>query len=190
MNPLTQFRAWYARAKKAKVAELDAVAVATADRRGRPSVRHVYVKIVDERGFVFCTNATSRKARELGENPCASLVYFWQELGLQVRVTGAVEEISRAEAEATWRAREKGHQLGTLASRQSLPLKDRKELARRFEILQREFANREVPCPPTWVGFRVKPAEIEFWERSPNRLHARELFVKTRSGWRHELLNP
>ncbi len=190
MNPLTQFRAWYARAKKAKVAELDAVAVATANKRGRPSVRHVYVKIVDERGFVFCTNTTSRKAREIDENPRASLVYFWQELGLQIRVTGAVERISRAEAETTWRAREKGHQLGTLASRQSAPLKNRSELERRFEILQREFANREVPCPPTWVGFRVKPSEIEFWERSPNRMHAREVFTKSRSGWKRILLNP
>jgi pyridoxamine 5'-phosphate oxidase len=190
MNPLMQFRAWYARAKKAKVAELDAVAVATADRRGRPSVRHVYIKIVDERGFVFCTNRTSLKARELATNPRASLVYFWQELGLQIRVTGAVEEIARAEAVATWRAREKGHQLGTLASRQSTPLKDRKELARRFEILQREFANREVPCPPTWVGFRVKPTEVEFWERSPNRLHAREVYTRTRAGWKRTLLNP
>ena len=190
MNPVPQFRRWYAEARRAKVAELDAVAVATADGRGRPSVRYVYVKIVDERGFVFCTNRTSRKARELDQNPRASLVYFWHEVGRQVRVTGRVEEISRAEAEATWRNREKGHQLGTLASRQSLPLKRRGELSRRHAELRRIYATRDVPCPPTWVGYRVVPDEIEFWQREADRLHARERFARTRGGWRRELLNP
>jgi len=190
VTPLAQFRRWYAAAKRAKVAELDAVAVATADRRGRPSVRHVYVKSVDERGFVFCTNTTSRKARELEENPRASLVYFWHERGCQVRVTGRVERIRRAEAEAAWRGREKLHQLGTLASRQSLPLRTRRELDARFTALREEYAGRDVPCPPTWVGYRVIPAEIEFWRRAPNRLHARELFTRRGTRWVRTLLNP
>jgi len=101
-----------------------------------------------------------------------------------------VEEISRAEAEATWRNREKGHQLGTLASRQSLPLKRRGELSRRHAELRRIYATRDVPCPPTWVGYRVVPDEIEFWQREADRLHARERFARTRGGWRRELLNP
>jgi pyridoxamine 5'-phosphate oxidase len=101
-----------------------------------------------------------------------------------------VEEISRTEAEATWRARAKGHQLGTLASRQSLPLKDRRELSRRHAELTRAYATREVPCPPTWVGYRIVPDEIEFWERGTDRLHAREVYTRGRGGWRRELLNP
>jgi pyridoxamine 5'-phosphate oxidase len=190
VNPLAQFRRWYAAARKGKVAELDAVAVATADRHGRPSVRHVYVKRVDERGFVFCTNTTSRKAKELAENPRASLVYFWQELGCQVRVTGRVEQIPRAEAEEAWCRREKGHQIGTLASRQSRPLSSRAELQKRFVALQRAYAGRDVPCPPTWTGYRVKPDEIEFWQRVPNRLHARERFNRRGRRWVSTLLNP
>lgn len=190
MNPLAQFGRWYAAAKKAKAAEIDAVAVATADRRARPSVRYVYVKIVDERGFVFCTNATSRKARELDSNPRASLVYFWQELGYQIRVTGRVEEISRAEAESTWRARERGHQLGTIASRQSRPLRSRAELEKRHSALQRQYAGIDVPCPSTWVGYRVVPDEIEFWQRVADRLHARELFTRRGRRWARTLLNP
>lgn len=190
MDPIKRFRQWYAQAQRAKLPEPDAATLATADRRGRPSARYVLLKDVDARGFVFCSNTTSRKHRDLTENPRASMVFYWRELDRQLRIDGRVEEIPRPEAVLHWMARPRESRLAALASRQSRPLKSRAALLAEFRRQVRAHEGREVLAPATWTGYRIRPERIEFWTRGAHRLHHREVFTRTSRGWRGELLNP
>lgn len=190
VDPIARFRRWYAAAEAAKLPQPEAMALATADRRGRPSVRTVLLKHADRDGFVFYTNAYSRKGREMAENPWASLVFHWQPLGRQVRVEGRVEPVTAAEADAYWATRPRESQLGGAASDQSEPVANRAALLRRWRELARRYAGKPVPRPPHWHGFRVVPTAIEFWTLRPYRMHDRELFTRTRGGWRVTRLQP
>jgi pyridoxamine 5'-phosphate oxidase len=190
VDPIARFRRWFAAAAAARLPQPEAMALATADRRGRPSVRIVLLKHADRDGFVFYTNARSRKGREMAENPWASLVAHWQPLGRQVRIEGRVEPVSAAEADAYWATRPRESQLGGAASDQSAPIASRAALLRRWRELARRYAGRAVPRPPHWTGFRVVPTAIEFWTLRPFRMHDRELFTRTRRGWRVTRLQP
>ncbi len=189
-DPLGEFRGHFARA--AAVAEFDetAAALATADAGGRPSVRMVLLKAVDERGFVFYTNYGSRKAAELEANPRAALCFHWDPIDLQVRIEGAVTRVSAEESDAYFATRPRGSQLGAWASEQSRPLASRFSLLRRYLALQLQYAGREVPRPPHWGGFRLAPERIEFWSSERFRLHDRRLFTRRGDGWEMTRLQP
>ena len=189
-DPLALFRAWFGEAEDAGVEVPEAMALATADAEGAPSARMVLLKGADDDGFVFYTGYVSRKARELGENPRAALVFYWRPLGKQVRVEGRVERVSETESAAYFATRPRGSQLAAWASRQSRPLESREELERRYAELEREYDGREVPLPPHWGGFRLRPDVVEFWEHRDNRLHDRVRYTRAREGWKVELLSP
>jgi len=188
-DPFRQFDEWFEEAKRAGiVAEAMTLATATAD--GAPSARMVLLKGADEEGFVFYTGYDSRKGGELAQNPRAALVFYWQPLGKQVRVEGPVERVSEAESAAYFATRPRGSQLAAWASEQSRPLGSREELERRYAQLEREYDGRDVPRPPHWGGYRLRPEAIEFWEHRENRLHDRVRYTRAREGWQAERLSP
>lgn len=189
-DPIAQFRSWLAAAERAGFELPEAMTLATATARGRPSARIVLLKRVDERGFVFHTNVESRKGRELAENPRAALVLHWQGLGRQVRVEGRVEPVSTEEAEAYFRTRPRGGQIGAWASRQSEELESREALEAKVEEIAAEYAGCEVPLPPFWGGFRVAPDRVEFWQHGEDRLHDRYVYERADSGWAIARLSP
>ncbi|HYC94422.1 MAG TPA: pyridoxamine 5'-phosphate oxidase [Sphingomicrobium sp.] len=189
-DPLALFDAWYAEAKAAEINDPDAMSVATATPEGRPSVRIVLLKGHGPEGFVFYTNADSRKGEELASNPQAALLFHWKALRRQVRVEGAVEEVSAAEADAYFATRGRDSQIGAWASDQSRPLDRRETFEARCDEARSRFEGSDVPRPPRWTGFRVKPERIEFWSDRPHRLHERRLFTRSEDGWDEGLLYP
>jgi pyridoxamine 5'-phosphate oxidase len=190
LDPIAKFIRWFDDARRARIPNYEAMALATAVRSGKTSVRFVLLKRLDHRGFVFFTDARSRKGRNLRGNPHASLAVYWQPKGRQVRVEGRVEEITPAEADAYWRTRPRQSQLAATASHQSARLRSRAELLARVARLARKFRGREVPRPPLWTGFRVRPDAIEFWTHREHRLHDREIYLRDGRGWRRDLLQP
>jgi len=190
IDPIARFHRWYARARAARILQPEAMALATADARGRPTVRMVLLKHADREGFVFYTNGHSRKGRELRRNPRAALVFHWDVLGRQVRIEGPVAEVDAAEADTYWAMRPRASQLAALASEQSAPIASRDALVARWQRLKRRYRGAPVPRPPHWTGYRVRPDSIEFWTHRDHRLHDRELFTRTRSGWRQARLQP
>ena len=189
-DPLTLFGSWLAEARGAEGLNAEALAVATATPAGVPSVRMVLLKGVDERGFVFFTNYSSRKGGELEQNPRAALLFHWPVLGRQVRVEGPVSRVGREETEAYAHSRPRLSQLSALASPQSRPVPDREWLERRVEELDREHANAELPVREDWGGYRVEPEAWEFWQHRDNRLHDRHRYGRSGDGWRVERLAP
>lgn len=164
--------------------------VATADAHGIPSARMVLLKDADVRGFVFYTNLESHKSRDVKENPHAALVFFWQPLGRQVRVEGICEQVEDAEADAYFQSRPRDSRIGAWASKQSRVMERSTSL---IEAVAREglrFGIGDVPRPPHWSGWRVKPTLIEFWTEKPFRLHEREVFTREGAGWKMERLYP
>jgi pyridoxamine 5'-phosphate oxidase len=182
-DPLELFREWFDAAREAGVQFPETMTLATATADGVPSARMVLLKGADEDGFVFFTGYESRKAEELAANPHAALVFYWQPLGRQVRVEGPVERVSKEESAEYFATRPRGSQLAAWTSRQSRPLGDRAELERRYADVEREHEGREVPLPPHWGGFRLRPDAIEFWEHRDNRLHDRFRYTRAREGW-------
>jgi pyridoxamine 5'-phosphate oxidase len=164
--------------------------LATADAAGRPSVRIVLLRHIDNRGFVFFTNYGSRKARELTENPRAALCQHWPALEEQIRVEGAVEIIDPAESDRYFSGRPRDSQLGAWASDQSNALASREMLVSRYAEIESKYEGRPVDRPPFWGGFRIVPERIEFWSGRPGRLHERELYTKTADGWKTSWLFP
>jgi pyridoxamine 5'-phosphate oxidase len=191
-DPMSQFTAWLSDAEAAGVPLPNAMGLATADAEGRPSVRHVLLRGADD-GFVFFTNYESRKARQLSENPHAALVFLWKALERQVNVTGTVARVSREESEAYFRTRPREARIGAWASRQSEVLDSREELDARYEELDARYPGDEIPLPPFWGGFLLRPASIEFWQGRPFRLHDRFRYERedASSGlWRLDRLFP
>lgn len=189
-DPHLLFEQWYADARAAEPNEPGAMALATADARGRPSVRMVLLKGHDQRGFVFYTNFESRKGMELVANPYAALDFHWKSLRRQVRIEGRVEQVGDAEADAYFATRTRDSQLSARASDQSRPLASRALFEARYEAEKKQFEGRTVPRPPHWSGYRVVPDLIEFWTDRAHRLHERQLFTRTSDGWTESLLYP
>ncbi|HVY45007.1 MAG TPA: pyridoxamine 5'-phosphate oxidase [Minicystis sp.] len=188
-DPLERFRAALAIARAHEPFDPTAMALATADARGRPSVRMVLLKDVDARGFVFYTNYGSRKAHDLDANPFAAVTVHWPKLEEQVRAEGPVERLSEAESDAYFASRPRMSRVGAWASRQSEPLASREVLLRRVAEVEARFPD-EVPRPPFWGGFRLVPERVEFWKGRSSRLHDRELYVREGDGFRIEMLFP
>jgi pyridoxamine 5'-phosphate oxidase len=188
-DPIARFRAWFDEARDAGILFPEAVALATADAQGKPAVRHVLMKGVDERGFTFFTNRESRKGRHLAENPNAALAFLWRELDRQVCVTGSVEPIDDAESDAYFATRSREARLGAWASKQSRVVDSRAELEDAFERAAGRFPD-DVPRPPHWAGYRLAPETIEFWKGRSHRLHDRFRYSREGDAWRLERLWP
>ena len=188
-DPLVQFGRWFDEAASV-VANPEAMAVATAEPDGRPSVRMVLLKSWGEDGFVFHTNYASRKGGELAANPVAALLFHWEPLGRQVRMEGTAERTGDEESDAYFATRPLGGQIGAWASRQSAVIDDRRLLDDRVAELTAEYAGRAVPRPPWWGGIRVRPSSYEFWQHRDDRLHDRLRYVPGARGWEVERLQP
>src|SRR4051794_15605961 len=186
---LRQFEHWLADAVAAGIGEPNAMVLATADERGRPSARTVLLKGVDDAGFVFFTNRESRKGRELAANPRAALLFPWHDLQRQVVAEGGVEPLARAEDDAYFATRPHGSQLGALASPQSRVVASRDVLERAFAEAAERYPDT-VPRPPHWGGLRVRPDVVEFWQGRPDRLHDRLRYRLEDGGWVVERLAP
>jgi pyridoxamine 5'-phosphate oxidase len=212
-DPIAQFEAWFqaaagdraqSRWRKIGIAlfklwsalcnhrppDINAMTLATVDAEGRPSTRTVLLKTVDQRGFVFYTNYESRKGRELADNPNAALTFFWPDLERQVCVAGTVTKLPMAESERYFKSRPRGSQLGAWVSHQSQPVPDRAFLESKWRELEQQFPG-DIPLPPNWGGYVLKPERIEFWQGRPSRLHDRFSYSRRADGaWQIDRLSP
>ncbi len=188
-EPFGQFRRWFTEAAAAGLVEPNAMVLATTDGT-RPSTRTVLLKAYDERGFVFFTNYESRKARDIAAAPAVSLLFPWYALERQVGILGRAERISMAESLAYFSSRPHGSRLGAWVSQQSTVIDGRKILETKWDEMKRKFARGEIPLPSFWGGFRVVPAEIEFWQGRANRLHDRFRYTRGDGTWTIERLAP
>jgi len=189
-QPVDQFELWFQQAIDSKVKHPNAMILATVSPGSQPSQRTVLLKYFDQSGFVFFTNYSSRKAREMAENAKVSLLFYWPELERQLIIGGQVEKVSTAESARYFMSRPHGSQLGAWVSDQSSPISSRSLLLAKFEEMKQKFREGEVPLPSFWGGYRVEPHRFEFWQGRPNRLHDRFEYRWQENGWTVARLAP
>ena len=187
-DPFLQFERWFSQVRELE-ADPTAFSLATSTRDGRPSVRTVLLKGVDQRGFVFYTNYNSRKARELDDTGRASLLFYWPSLVRQVRVEGLVEKVEAAESDAYFATRPVESRWSVYASRQSEVIASRAALESRYDVARETYGDT-IPRPSWWGGYRIIPSEFEFWQGRPSRLHDRLRYQREQTGWRRDRLAP
>lgn len=189
-NPYLVFQEWFATASETDILEPNAMSLATTDGR-EISVRMVLMKYWDEQGFVFFTNYGSRKAQQIQQNGQVALLFYWECLHRQVRIEGTAKKISAAESFKYFTTRPRGSQLGAWCSQQSTKISSREALTSKLNEIKQKFANKEIPLPSMWGGFRVEPSRIEFWQAGDDRLHDRFLYEKGEDGdWSRSRLSP
>ena len=189
-DPIAEFKAWLAEAEASEPVNPTAAALATSTPDGKPSVRMVLLKAVDDRGFVFYTNLESRKGQELAANPQAELCFYWKSLARQVRVEGPVEVVGEAEADAYFETRGRAVQIGAWASRQSRPMEGAFDLEKKVAETTARFHVGPIPRPDFWSGYRIVPRRLEFWSERKFRLHERRVYHRGEDGWTMERLYP
>ena len=190
-DPIKQFEQWYRQTTDTDLAEPSSMSLATVDAHGQSWQRIVLLKVFDAKGFVFFTNYSSRKAKQIANNSKVSLLFPWQALGRQVKVTGEAAKISTAESMKYFLSRPRGSQIGAWVSAQSSVISSRALLEEKFQEIKRKFKEREIPLPSFWGGYRVVPDQIEFWQGRNNRLHDRFEYTKMPDGtWTIERLAP
>jgi pyridoxamine 5'-phosphate oxidase len=189
-EPFELFESWFSQAVNAQIKDPNTMLLATSSKDNFPNIRAVLLKLFDEKGFVFFTNYNSVKAKEIEENPHVALEFLWLDLERQVRVIGRCEKISTAESMAYFMKRSRGSQIGAWVSNQSHVISSRKMLQMQIEKMKEKFAKGAVPLPDFWGGYRVIPAQIEFWQGRESRLHDRILYTKTENDWKVERLAP
>jgi len=189
-DPFALFDEWYAQARETEINDSNAMALATADAQGRPSVRMVLLKGHGPDGFIFYTNFEGRKAGDLLANPHAALLFHWKSVRRQIRIEGRIGPVDDATADAYFATRSRDSQLGAWASDQSRPLPSRDAFMDRYEAVRAQFEGGPVSRPPHWSGFRLPPERIEFWQDREHRLHERRVFTRQENGWNEGLLYP
>jgi pyridoxamine 5'-phosphate oxidase len=189
-NPIDQFSKWWQEAINAHIDEVNAMTLATASAAGVPSARMVLLKQYDEKGFVFFTNYTSQKGRNIEENPFASLLFFWKELERQVRIVGSVQKLDVAASDIYYDSRPEGSKIGAWVSPQSQVISHRAELEERIEFYEDKFKSTPIQRPDYWGGYIVIPSSIEFWQGRSSRLHDRILYTKKEVNWDIQRLAP
>ncbi len=190
-NPFAQFGVWWQEAIKSKFTEVNAMTLSTVDEKNIPYSRTVLLKGYDERGFIFFTNYNSRKGLQISGNPKVSLLFFWKELERQVMIVGTAEKTTAEESLAYFNSRPEGSRIGAWASTQSAVVAGKAWLKETFDFYRERFKHGEIPRPPHWGGYRVKPVSIEFWQGRPNRMHDRIQYSLLESGqWKIERLSP
>jgi pyridoxamine 5'-phosphate oxidase len=189
-DPFVQFERWYEDAFAHGQLQPDAMVVASSSPDGQPSARLVLLRGIDARGFCFYTNYDSRKGRELETNPRAAIAFHWPEVLRQVRATGTVEHVSDEESDAYWHARPRPSRISAWASEQSDVVASRAALEAAVEEVETRFGDGDVPRPARWGGYRVVPAEVEFWQHRDDRLHDRFRYLRVEDGWRIDRLQP
>ncbi len=177
-DPIEQFRIWFEDAWRADGRQPNAMTLATCSRAGVPSARTVLLKGYDHNGFTFFTNYQSDKASDLEDNPLAALVFHWPLLSRTVRITGTVAKVARKETDAYFATRPRDSRLGAWASAQSTVIDSRESLHQRFDELKKQYEGKDIPTPPHWGGYRVRPTAIEFWQGQSNRLHDRLRYLR------------
>lgn len=188
-NPFNQFKLWFDKAVQEQIIEPNAMTLATATKNGIPSARVVLLKEFDETGFTFFTNYSSRKGKEIYENPNAALLFWWKEYERQVRIEGRIEKISRKDSEEYFNLRPLKSRYGALASNQSEKIESREILEYRFYNLEKQFGNHP-PTPENWGGYKLVPFKFEFWQGRESRLHDRIVYEKTNNDWKIYRLQP
>ncbi len=189
-DPIKLFGEWMADARHLEMNDSNAMSLATVDASGQADVRIVLLKSFDDAGFVFYSNGESAKGDQLNANAHAALCFHWKSLRRQVRIRGTAEKVNAAESDAYFASRARGSQIGAAASDQSRPLESREVFERRVRDLTETYKEKNIPRPPHWGGWRIKPDVIEFWRDRPFRLHDRLVFTANKGKWRKERLFP
>jgi len=189
-NPYILFNKWFKSASKKEISDPNAISLSTVNSKGQPNVRIVLMKSFNEDGLTFFTNSSSSKGMEIKSNVNIAACFYWKSIEKQVRIRGKVRKISGIESDAYFSSRDRKSQIGAWASLQSQPLKNRKELEKRFNLISKKYKNMDIPRPAHWGGFTIKPVEIEFWHNKPYRLHERVLFKLNKGKWVKSFLYP